>query len=118
VLLATGPVQRPRLVAALRAGVTDVWSLPMDAEELALRLGALVRGKLAVERVREEALLDGPRGSTTVAGWRCGRGISPRGPIGGGGRSPAWSWHRRSRTVGRDPAKQERLEISRPPWTP
>ncbi len=58
ILLAAGPVRRPRLVAALRAGITDLWSLPMDAEELVLRLGALVRAKLVADRVRDEALLD------------------------------------------------------------
>jgi len=62
ILLASGPVLRPRLVAALRAGMTDLWSLPMDAEELVLRLGALVRARLVVERMRDEALLDGATG--------------------------------------------------------
>ncbi len=71
-LLAAGAVPRPRLVAALRAGMTDLWSLPMDAEELVLRLGALVRAKLVADRVREEALLD------TATGLYNRRGLALR----------------------------------------
>jgi PleD family two-component response regulator len=62
VLIAAGHMSRPRLVAALRAGATDMWNLPMDSEELVLRLEALVRAKLAAERAREEGLLDAATG--------------------------------------------------------
>lgn len=58
IVIATGPVSRARLVAALRAGASDMWGLPMDTEELVLRLDALLRAKLAAERAREEGLVD------------------------------------------------------------
>src|SRR2546426_9896174 len=58
ILIGTGPVSRLRLIAALRAGASDMWSLPMDSEELVLRLEALVRLKSAAERAREDGLLD------------------------------------------------------------
>src|SRR5207247_1128897 len=47
ILIGIGPVSRLRLIAALRAGASDLWGLPMDSEELVLRLEALVRLKSA-----------------------------------------------------------------------
>jgi diguanylate cyclase (GGDEF)-like protein len=59
ILLATpGPPARPLRVAALRAGVSDVWGLPLDRDELVLRLEAQLRAKFAAERAREEGLVD------------------------------------------------------------
>jgi PleD family two-component response regulator len=58
IVIATGPVSRPRLVAALRAGASDMWGLPMDTEELVLRLNALLRAQAAAGRAREEGLVD------------------------------------------------------------
>src|SRR3989449_8527718 len=58
ILIGIGPVSRLRLIAALRAGASDLWGLPMDSEELVLRLEALVRLKSAAECAREEGLLD------------------------------------------------------------
>jgi PleD family two-component response regulator len=58
VLVVTGPVSRPRLLAALRAGASDVWGLPMHVEELVLRIDALLRAKFAADRAREGGLVD------------------------------------------------------------
>jgi len=58
ILAATGPASHQLRVAALRAGASDVWGLPMDADELVVRLEALLRARFAAARAREEGLVD------------------------------------------------------------
>jgi diguanylate cyclase (GGDEF)-like protein len=58
ILAAAGPAARPLRVAALRAGATDVWGLPMNTDELLLRLEVQLRAKFAAEGAREEGLVD------------------------------------------------------------
>jgi PleD family two-component response regulator len=67
VVAAAGPTSRPARLAALRAGVTDLWGMPMDTEELALRLEAQLRAKFAATRARDEGLLDW---ATGLYNWR------------------------------------------------
>ena len=62
VLTATGPLSRARRLGALRAGASDVWGLPMDADEVILRLEALLRARVAAARARDEGLVDAATG--------------------------------------------------------
>ncbi len=57
-LLATGHVTRERKLEALEAGVWDILSLPIDAEELLLRIERYIRGKLESDRLQDDALID------------------------------------------------------------
>jgi PleD family two-component response regulator len=57
-LLAPSPWPRDEKLAALRAGAWDACSLPMDGEELLLRLDGWVRAKLAGDQTRDQGLLD------------------------------------------------------------
>ena len=59
---AAGPTSRPARLAALRAGANELWSMPMDTEEMALRLDAHLRAKLAAGRARDEGLVDSVTG--------------------------------------------------------
>jgi two-component system cell cycle response regulator len=56
-LAAATPLHRAERLALLRAGAWDVIHLPLDAEELVLKLGTLSRAKFECDRVREESLL-------------------------------------------------------------
>lgn len=56
----TAPTRAER-VESLRAGVWDVQGRPLDPEELLLRLGVYLQGKLEVDRLTAECLID--RGS-------------------------------------------------------
>jgi two-component system, cell cycle response regulator len=62
ILLATGPVSRDERVRGLEAGAWDFLNLPLDAEEMMLRIDRYIRGKLEVDRLREEALIDAATG--------------------------------------------------------
>lgn len=57
-LMATGHVTRDQKLTALESGVWDVLSLPVDAEELLLRIERYIRGKLEADRLKEDALVD------------------------------------------------------------
>lgn len=57
-MLSTSPWERDEKLDALRAGAWDVCSLPMDGEELMMRLDSWVRAKLAADATREQGLLD------------------------------------------------------------
>lgn len=67
-LAAATPLHRAERLALLRAGAWDVIHLPLDAEELVLKLGTLSRAKFECDRVREESLLDPETGFYSVQG--------------------------------------------------
>lgn len=67
-LTSATPLHRAERLALLRAGAWDLIHLPLDAEELVLRLGALSRAKFEADRVREESLLDPETGFYSVQG--------------------------------------------------
>lgn len=62
VLIATSPWNREERLEALRAGSWDSCSLPMDGEELFLRIDQWVQAKLAAEVSIEQGLLDAATG--------------------------------------------------------
>ena len=62
------PLGREKRLEVLRAGAWDVLGLPLDAEELLLKLGALVRAKFEVDHAREESLVDPATGFYSVHG--------------------------------------------------
>jgi len=53
-----GPSTREQRLTALRDGANDVLAMPVDAEELALRLDAFIRAKRDADQAREEGLVD------------------------------------------------------------
>ena len=53
-----GPSTREQRLTVLRDGANDVLALPVDAEELALRLDAYIRAKRDADHAREEGLVD------------------------------------------------------------
>jgi PleD family two-component response regulator len=61
-MLTAGPWSREEKLEALRAGVWDTCSLPIDGEELYLRLDVWVRAKLASDQAHEQGLLDAATG--------------------------------------------------------
>ncbi len=58
VLLTAGAALRSQQIDALRAGAWELRGDPLDMEELVLRLGVYVRGKLELERLGVEGMLD------------------------------------------------------------
>lgn len=58
VVMGSGQASRQRRLDALRAGAWDYIGATLDAEELPLRVQALVTAKREVDRVREESLMD------------------------------------------------------------
>jgi PleD family two-component response regulator len=62
------PIARKERLAALRAGAWDVLPLPLENEEIVLKIDAFVRAKLAADKAREEALLDEATGFYNVRG--------------------------------------------------
>lgn len=68
IVMAPGPITRDQRVEAMRNGAWEVISLPADAEELVLRVEKYVRAKLAMDRAREDALIDAATGLYTRAG--------------------------------------------------
>lgn len=67
-LVAAEHVSREQRMKALEAGVWDVVTLPIDADELLLRIDRYVCGKLESDRLREEALIDAVTGLYTWHG--------------------------------------------------
>lgn len=57
-LLSTSPVSREERIRGLQAGAWDLIALPLDAEEMMLRVDRYIRGKLESDRLRDEALID------------------------------------------------------------
>ncbi len=61
------PTRQQRL-EAMRAGAWDYLTLPLDGEELQLRLDAYMRAKFEADRAREESLLDEASGLYNIRG--------------------------------------------------
>ncbi|MEK9508972.1 response regulator [Gemmatimonadota bacterium Y43] len=70
--LAPNRPEREARLAALRGGAWEVVGLPFDADELLLRLGAVVRAKQASDAIREDSLVD------AVTGFYNTRGVLQR----------------------------------------
>ncbi len=68
ILTTAGPVLRARQLEALRAGAWELRGDPLDMEELVLRLGVYVQGKLEVDRLGAEGLVDRASGLYNDAG--------------------------------------------------
>jgi DNA-binding response OmpR family regulator len=58
IITTAGPALRAQQIDALRAGAWELRGDPLDTEELVLRLGVYVQGKLEVDRVAAEGLVD------------------------------------------------------------
>jgi len=58
ILTTAGPALRAQQLDALRAGAWELRGDPLDMEELVLRLGVYVQGKLEVDRLGDEGLVD------------------------------------------------------------
>jgi len=67
-MLTSGPPTKQEKLAALRAGAWELLTLPVDAEELLLRLEAYVQGKLEADHAREEGLVDPDTGLYNMRG--------------------------------------------------
>lgn len=68
VLTTRGPVTRAQRLDALRAGAWELRGDPLDTEDLLLRLAVYVRGKIEVERLGTEGLIDRASGLYNAAG--------------------------------------------------
>lgn len=68
VLTTRGRVTRAQQLDALRAGAWELRGDPLDTEDLLLRLAAYVRGKIEVERLGTEGLIDRASGLYNAAG--------------------------------------------------
>src|SRR2546426_2063979 len=68
ILLTAGPALRAQQIEALRAGAWELRGDPLDMEELVLRLGVYVQGKLEVDRIGAEGLVDRTSGLYNDAG--------------------------------------------------
>lgn len=58
ILTTAGPALRAQQLEALRAGAWELRGDPLDMEELVLRLGVYVQGKLEIDRLGAEGLVD------------------------------------------------------------
>ena len=58
ILTTSGPVTQEQRIDALRAGAWEIISLPVDAEELLLRLSRYTRAKLEADRAEEATRTD------------------------------------------------------------
>jgi diguanylate cyclase (GGDEF)-like protein len=67
-LTTAGPASRQARLEALRSGAWEFFGLPLDAEELLLKLGSYVTAKIEADRAREESLLDQLTGFYNVRG--------------------------------------------------
>jgi CheY-like chemotaxis protein len=68
ILTTAGPALRTQQIEALRAGAWELRGDPLDMEELVLRLGVYVQGKLEVDRLGAEGLVDRSSGLYNDAG--------------------------------------------------
>lgn len=68
ILTTAGPALRAQQLDALRAGAWELRGEPLDTEELLLRLGAYVQGKLEVDRLGAEGLVDRASGLYNASG--------------------------------------------------
>ena len=58
ILTTAGPALRAQKIDALRAGAWELRGDPLDLEELVLHLGVYMQGKLEVDRLGDEGLVD------------------------------------------------------------
>jgi len=58
ILTTSGPALRVQQLEALRAGAWELRGDPLDMEELVLRLGVYVQGKLEIDRMGADGLVD------------------------------------------------------------
>src|SRR2546422_5488100 len=58
ILTTAGPALRAQQLEALRAGAWELRGDPLDVEELVLRLGVYIQGKLEVDRLGAEGMID------------------------------------------------------------
>ena len=65
---AQGPVTRRERLEALRAGAWELLGLPLDGEELLLRLRTLLGAKFHADECREESILDTATGLYNLRG--------------------------------------------------
>jgi len=65
---AQGPVTRRKRLEALRAGAWELLGLPLDGEELVLRLRTLLGAKLHADACRDENILDNSTGLYNLRG--------------------------------------------------
>lgn len=63
-----GPVTRQQRLEALRAGAWELLGVPLDGEELLLRLRTLLGAKLHADACREESILDDATGLYNLRG--------------------------------------------------
>ena len=68
VLMTAGPALRQQQIDALRAGAWELRGDPLDMEELVLRIGVYVQGKLELDRIHNEGLIDEASGLYNEAG--------------------------------------------------
>jgi DNA-binding response OmpR family regulator len=68
ILMTAGPALRQQQIDALRAGAWELRGDPLDMEELVLRIGVYVQGKLELDRITDEGLLDPVSGLYNEAG--------------------------------------------------
>jgi DNA-binding response OmpR family regulator len=68
VLITAGAARRSQQIDALRAGAWELRGDPLDLEELVLRIGAYVRGKIRIDQHGADAMLDGVSGLYNEAG--------------------------------------------------
>jgi PleD family two-component response regulator len=67
-LITSGSASRAERLDALRAGAWEIFGLPLDGEELMLKLRTYVAGKLDADRARDESLIDLRTGFYNVRG--------------------------------------------------
>jgi PleD family two-component response regulator len=68
ILITRGRATRSEQLDALRAGAWELRGEPLDAEELLLRLAAYVQGKMEVDRMGSEGMVDRASGLYNAAG--------------------------------------------------
>ncbi|MBA2685758.1 MAG: response regulator [Gemmatimonadaceae bacterium] len=68
IFTSSGTPERHERLEAFKAGAWEIVSQPLDAEVLLLKLDAYMRGKRAVDRLRDESLLDQATGLYNMQG--------------------------------------------------
>lgn len=68
IVMTAGPALRQHQIEALRAGAWELRGDPLDMEELVLRLSVYVQGKLELDRLTNEGLIDESSGLYNEAG--------------------------------------------------
>lgn len=67
-MITAGPPAHDQRLDALRAGAWEFFGLPMDPEELMLKLEVYIQAKFEIDRAREESLVDRGTGCYNVRG--------------------------------------------------